>query len=226
MAAPSAPPIAPPLALATGPKHAFLPTQGNQGQALRELSRRSTVSESPQNVRAQNERIVSLFSHFRTQILGTSLSEPFTTEHVVRFLEALRTKMLLPIAKGVPNVKTLQQIHSTIRKYGLIAYPDVQVTASDKAITQAYFENLLAKDRATLGSYFDKNWFTFGVVSRMGATWLQYHLVHGSPSWDLTVVKLLGVVLQSALGCKSPCRGTTRRSTFGTETWSSIWTTL
>jgi hypothetical protein len=62
---------------------------------------------------------------------------------------------------------------------------------------------LVTKRKLIHGTWFKKQWVSFMILLEMAKRWFTYALTNGTHSWDITLLKVTSVVLQSALSSRS-----------------------
>ncbi|KAK9372787.1 uncharacterized protein V1513DRAFT_466306 [Lipomyces chichibuensis] len=150
---------------------------------------------------------VERFNAFRTQALKQSLSVPFTGDDVLRFFDSIIGK-LRPVGRDKPAVidDVVISGFSLISDYGTFTYPKssgYELTKHDGIRLQTFIDVAVRDKRLTRGLWNRRVWLNFMIVSRMGRAWLEHHHNHGTWNWDITLARLMSVVLVTSLGCRA-----------------------
>jgi hypothetical protein len=91
-------------------------------------------------------------------------------------------------------IKLLKFRHQNILKH----YTSHHVTR-----IEVHLQHLVEQGKLIRGTWFKKQWVSFMALLKITEAWFTYALVNGTHSWDLTLLKVTGVVLQSALSSRS-----------------------
>ncbi|KAK9245323.1 hypothetical protein V1506DRAFT_521936 [Lipomyces tetrasporus] len=156
----------------------------------------------PPGTRTQQELWVARFNAFRTHSLKKSLSVPFSGEDIVRFFDSIIGR-LAPAGRGKPAINDDVVINAFPHHFSLRNF-------------HTFIDNAVRAGRLMRGLWNRRVWLNFMTVSRMGRAWLEHHHNHGTVNWDITLARLMSVVLVTSLGCRA---GDAARSQFyeGTE---------
>lgn len=68
---------------------------------------------------------------------------------------------------------------------------------------QVHLDQLVKRDLLIKGRWFKKIWVGLVVIQRLAYNWLEAALADGCLSWDRVLLKLLSVILQSALAARA-----------------------
>lgn len=154
--------------------------------------------------REVRKRTITRFNHFRQTVLKKpDLSQPFTGEDMTRFIDVLRTQMVLPVRKTVPNGLTLVRAFVNIKVYGEYQYADFRLSVQELSRFKAFYQGLVRNQQVVIGHWYERQWLGFMTMSRMVRSWFNHHLQKGTASWDVVIAKALSITLMSALGCRS-----------------------
>ncbi|KAK9246717.1 hypothetical protein V1506DRAFT_505362 [Lipomyces tetrasporus] len=156
--------------------------------------------------RENQELWVERFNAFRRFTLKQSLDEPFNGDDVLRFFDSIVSK-ITPGSKGkpAPNDKVVLNGIRIISSYGTFTYPKssgYELTKYDGSRLQTWLDDSVKAGRLTKGVWKQRVWLNFMTVSRMGRAWLDHHHKYGTWNWDITIARLLSIVLITSLGCR------------------------
>ena len=90
--------------------------------------------------------------------------------------------------------------------YGLFQYSKAsgfKLTAQDGKRLQTFIDDAVKGGQLTTGVWKKRVWLTFVLVSRLGRAWLEHHHKHRTVNWDLTLSRLMSLVLIASLGCRA-----------------------
>lgn len=82
-------------------------------------------------------------------------------------------------------------------RYSTFVWGDYEAAGLESFLNAACQDNRLLR-----GIPSEQIWVGVHLVRLMTTKWLQHHLTSGSSSWDITVLKLLGVVLLSGVSAR------------------------
>ncbi|PSK60243.1 hypothetical protein B9Z65_1141 [Elsinoe australis] len=154
-------------------------------------------------VRENTKRTVTRFNRFRVDVLRKDLKEPFDTLDLVRFLDALVT-IVVPKSvcntKAVPSVRTVLGWICQVMRWATFQYPDLKLQSSK---VKAFISGLIRDKKVISGIWRESIFLGFATVRRMSWDWLNDAVVNGTRSMDVTVFRLLSVILCSSMGARS-----------------------
>lgn len=176
------------------------------------LSSKRTVKQlqfghgSP-GTRANQDLWIQRFNTFRQVTLKQSLAQPFTGDDVIRFFDVIIGK-IRPGSRGkpVPNDDVVITGFAVISSYGTFTYSKqsgYKLTRQDGARLQTFLDDAIKAGRLSKGLWQKKVWLNFMTMAQMGRAWLAHHHQHGAWNWDLTLARLMSVVLVTSLGCRA-----------------------
>ncbi|KAK9484869.1 hypothetical protein V1527DRAFT_490413 [Lipomyces starkeyi] len=129
-----------------------------------------------------------------------NFGRPFNGDDVLHFFDSKIT----PGSKGkpVPNDGVVRSGFRIISSYGTFTYPKssgYELTKYERSRHQTWPDDSVKAGRLTKGVWKKRVWLNVMVVSRMGKAWLDHHHKHGTWNWNITIAKLLSIVLIPAL---------------------------
>jgi hypothetical protein len=150
---------------------------------------------------------VQRFNVFRTSTLHQSIDTPFTGADVIRFFDSI-ISIIKPRARDnpAPSHTVVIRGFGIIDSYGTFQYSKksgYELTAQDRSHMQTWLDGAVKAGRLTKGRCQEHVWLGFTIVSRMGNAWFDHHHRHGTWSWDVTIAKLMSIVLIASLGSRA-----------------------
>jgi hypothetical protein len=161
---------------------------------------------APQTMK--NQQIwVRRFNTFREVTLRKDIHIPFTGDGLLRFLDSIIGK-IKPGYKGkpAPGKELITKAIEVLSAYGTFTYPPntgYKLTSHDASHLQTWLDDAKKAGRLTHGRWEKRVWLNFMTVSRMGKAWLEHHLKNGTWSWDVTIARLLSIVLITSIGMRN-----------------------
>jgi hypothetical protein len=131
------------------------------------------------------------------------LSSPPTAEDFVCFIETIITKLK-------PNHSYTAILNVQSVRYGILhifsamqfRYPEFQVNRHITLYVDSCLNRLVLEGVLLKGYTRPRTWAGHYIVRKMAAAWLDHALTRGTLSWDVHLLKLTMVILQSATGCR------------------------
>lgn len=117
------------------------------------------------------------------------------------------TRHIVPVVHGkqVPSLITIQQIWYLCIKMLNFRHSELKDTYGKKELERItiHLDQLVKRGLLVKGRWYAKQWLGFRVVEKLAHAWLDKALQQGCISWDKVLLKLLNVVLLSALAARS-----------------------
>jgi hypothetical protein len=105
-------------------------------------------------------------------------------------------------AKPAPSKCVFVKALTILADYGTFTYPQAtgyQLTARDSKRITVWFDDAVKAGKLTKGLWQKRVWIGFFVLSRMAKAWLDHYTKYGAVNWDITIARLLGVVLTASI---------------------------
>jgi hypothetical protein len=136
--------------------------------------------------------------------LRQRLDTPFTGDDLIRFFDSTVGKVEPGFtAKPAPSKSVFVKALTILADYGTFTYPQAtgyQLTARDSKRITVWFDDAVKAGKLTKGLWQKRVWIGIFVLSRMAKAWLDHHTKYGAVNWDITIARLLGVVLTASIG--------------------------
>ncbi|KAH9223686.1 hypothetical protein DL95DRAFT_453629 [Leptodontidium sp. 2 PMI_412] len=138
--------------------------------------------------------------------LGKDLSVCPTGEEIFRFVDTM-TRHIVPVIVGkqVPSLTTIQSVWYLFIKMLTFRHNNLKDNYGRREMERitVHLDQLVKRGLLVKGRWFKKQWLGFRVVEKLAHAWLGKAILQGCISWDKVLLKLLNVVLLSALAARS-----------------------
>ena len=130
--------------------------------------------------------------------ISVSMKQCPTGEQIFRFLDVMsrRTTTNL-IGKMVPSLATIKHLWKRLISYLTFHHQDLRKNYNAYWVTRisTNLDQLAAQKLLIRGRWRKAQWLGFRTLHTMARAWVESALRDGCPSWDLVLLRLLGVVL-------------------------------
>ena len=129
-----------------------------------------------------------------------------TGEQIFRYIDTMTRHVKPGVAgKHAPSLTVIQGIWFRLIKLLNFRYRDLAANYGSTDVTRinVHLDQLVKRDLLVKGKWFKKQWLGFTMIQQMAQNWLECSLADGCLSWDRVLLKLLSIILQSALTARS-----------------------
>ena len=147
---------------------------------------------------------VARFNTFRKHTLQKTADLTPSGEHIFRFIDGMIDKVR-PGSKDKPaiNQNTMVVALKTILDYSTFTYSDFKYTPRDGARIRTLFDDCVRDGRLTQGMWKKRLWMSFMILARLVSKFLGYHIRSGTSNWDVTIAKVMSIVLVASIGSRA-----------------------
>ena len=123
-------------------------------------------------------------------------------EQIERFC-SLIVQRVKPTSNEVPSYKWMRQGLNALYKLIDFHHDNFQLTKREHARIEANIQRLCQQGYLTKNASREKQWVGVFMICRLTLMLMQDGLVNGTPSWDVTLSKVLAIVLMVALSSRA-----------------------
>jgi hypothetical protein len=129
-----------------------------------------------------------------------------TGDNIYRYIDTIVRNTKTKIAgKPTASLSVIRAIWARLIKLLKFRHEKLLEAFTPSHVTriEVNLDQLVNKGKLIRGTWFKKQWVNFMVLLEMAKRWFTYALTNGAHSWDITLLKVTSVVLQSALSSRS-----------------------
>lgn len=135
-------------------------------------------------------------------VVQSSSSQP-DGEQIARFIDRLPSYLAGKCPGGVPSWRTLKRFLYSLQTALVFHNNGFRLSETDAARIDTIIDNHVKNKVITKHPVREHLWVTSQIVRRMALAMLKQALESGARCWDVVISRVLGIVLQAALCCRS-----------------------
>jgi len=185
---------------------AIIAAQAEDRTLSKRNCRRLTYSSGAPGTQSMHARVERTWDAFYTSIKADTATCP-TGDDIFRYIDTISRHVKTPIAgKPGASLSTMQGIWNTLINVLTFRHRELKdhYGSHDVLRIKVHLDQLVKRDLLFKGKWYKRQWVGFLVLQKLAATtWLETNVAEGCLSWDRALLKLLAIVLQSALAARS-----------------------
>ncbi|KAE8448563.1 hypothetical protein EG329_009444 [Mollisiaceae sp. DMI_Dod_QoI] len=155
--------------------------------------------------RTNHETVIVSWDAFCQTISHDPATCP-TGDDIFRYLDTIVRNTKTKIAgKPAASLSVIRAIWARLIKLLKFRHEKLLEVYTPSHVTriEIHLDQLVNQGKLIRGTWFKKQWVSFMVLLEMAKRWFTFALTNGTRSWDITLLKVTSVVLQSALSSTS-----------------------